>query len=82
MLLSPFVGQTLAPLTSSENAADLIVLTELVESGKVTPVVDRIYPLEDAAAAIRHMLDGKARGTLVVSVSPSGMQTPPPGSTP
>jgi hypothetical protein len=45
-------------------------------------LVDRTYPLEEAAAAIRHMLDGKARGKLVVSVSPSGMQTPHPGSTP
>jgi NADPH:quinone reductase-like Zn-dependent oxidoreductase len=81
MLLSPFVSQRLAPLASSENAADLIVLTELVESGQVTPVVDRTYPLEEAAAAIRHMLDGKARGKLVVSVSPGCMQTPPPGST-
>jgi len=81
MLLSPFVSQNLAPLASSENAADLIVLTGLVESGQVTPVVDRTYPLEEAAAAIRHMLDGRARGKLVVSVSPSGMQTPPSGST-
>jgi len=82
LLLSPFVSQKLAPLASSENAGDLIVLTGLVESGQVTPVVDRTYPLEEAAAAIRHMLDGKARGKLVVSVSPSGMQTPHPGSTP
>jgi len=82
MLLSPFVGQTLAPLASSENAADLILLTGLIESGQVAPVVDRTYPLDEAAAAIRRMLDGKARGKLVVSVSPSGMQTPPPRSTP
>jgi NADPH:quinone reductase-like Zn-dependent oxidoreductase len=82
MLLSPFVSQTLAPLASSENAADLIVLTGLIEAGQVTPVVDRTYPLAEAAAAIRHLLDGKARGKLVVSVSPSGMQTPSPGSTP
>jgi NADPH:quinone reductase-like Zn-dependent oxidoreductase len=82
MLLSPFVRQSLAPLTSSENAADLIVLTGLIESGQVTPVVDRTYPLGEAAAAIRHLLDGRARGKLVVSVSPSDMQTPPPGSTP
>jgi NADPH:quinone reductase-like Zn-dependent oxidoreductase len=81
-LLSPFVSQKLAPLASSENAADLIVLTGLIESGQVAPVVDRTYPLEEAAAAIRHMLDGKARGKLVVAVSPSGMQTPPLGSTP
>jgi NADPH:quinone reductase-like Zn-dependent oxidoreductase len=82
MLLSPFVGQKLAPLASTENAADLIVLTGLVESGRVTPVVDRTYPLEEAAAAIRHMLDGKARGKVVVSVFPSDTQTSPQGSTP
>jgi NADPH:quinone reductase-like Zn-dependent oxidoreductase len=82
MLLSPFVRQRLAPLASSENAADLRVLTRLVESGQVTPVVDRTFPLEEAAAAIRHVLDGKARGKVVVSVSPGSMQTPPPGSTP
>jgi len=82
MLLSPFVGQKLAPLASSENAADLIVLTGLIESGRVTPVVDRTYPLEEAAAAIRHMLDGKARGKVVISLSPSDTQTPSPGSTP
>jgi hypothetical protein len=44
--------------------------------------MDRTYPLDETAAAIRHLLDGKARGKLVVSVSPSGMQTPSPGSTP
>jgi NADPH:quinone reductase-like Zn-dependent oxidoreductase len=82
MLLSPFVSQNLAPLASSENAADLIVLTGLIESGQVTPVVDRTYPLEEAALAIRHMLDGRVRGKVVVDVSPSGMQTSPPGSTP
>jgi NADPH:quinone reductase-like Zn-dependent oxidoreductase len=82
LLLSPFVGQKLAPLASSENAADLIVLTGLIESGQVRSVVDRSYPLEEAAAAIRHLLDGKARGKVVVSVSPSGMQTSSTGSTP
>jgi NADPH:quinone reductase-like Zn-dependent oxidoreductase len=81
MLLSPFVSQELAPLINSENADDLIVVTELVESGKVTPVVDRTYPLEQAAAAIRRMQDGKARGKLVVSVSPATPQTQDPGST-
>jgi NADPH:quinone reductase-like Zn-dependent oxidoreductase len=81
MLLSPFVSQRLAPLANSENADDLIVLTELVESGKVTPVVDRTYPLGEAAAAIQRMQAGQARGKLVVSVSPGRMQTPATGST-
>jgi NADPH:quinone reductase-like Zn-dependent oxidoreductase len=80
-MLSPFIRQTLAPLANSENAADLVVLTELVESGKVAPVVDRTDPLEEAAAAIRRMQDGKARDTLVVTVFP-GTTTPGAGSTP
>jgi NADPH:quinone reductase-like Zn-dependent oxidoreductase len=82
MLLSPFVSQKLAPLASSENAADLTVLSGLIASGAVTPVVDRSYPLDEAAAAIRHLLDGRARGKVVVSVSPSSTQAPPLGSTP
>src|SRR5688500_3089792 len=82
MLLSPFVSQTLAPLASSENSADLIVLTGLIESGQVTPVHDRTYPLGRGSVAIRHKQYGKSRGKLVVSVSPSGMQTPPPGGPP
>jgi NADPH:quinone reductase-like Zn-dependent oxidoreductase len=70
MLLSPFVSQTLCALTNSENAADLAVLAELVESGKIAPVIDRTYPLHEAVAAIRHMLDGQARGKVVIAVFP------------
>jgi NADPH:quinone reductase-like Zn-dependent oxidoreductase len=76
MLLSPFVRQTLVPLATSENAEDLMVLTELVESGKVTPVIDRTYPLEKTAAAIERMQIGQARGKLVVSVLPCGTKIP------
>ncbi len=81
VLLSPFVRQTLVPLASSENADDLVVLTELIRSGRVTPVVDRTYPLDEAAAAIRHMQDGQARGKVVVSVHPGSIRTPDSGST-
>jgi NADPH:quinone reductase-like Zn-dependent oxidoreductase len=68
LLLSPFVSQRLRMLTNSENAQDLIVLTELIESGTVTPAVDRTYPLSETPAAIRYMLDGHARGKLVITV--------------
>jgi NADPH:quinone reductase-like Zn-dependent oxidoreductase len=68
LMLSPFVGQKLAALTCSENAQDLIVLTELIESGKVTPVIDRTYPLSETHAAIRYMAEGHARGKVVVTV--------------
>ena len=67
-LLSPFVGQKLIPLVNSENAADLHALTELIDSGAVTPAVDRTYALADTAAAVRYLTDGHARGKVVVSV--------------
>jgi NADPH:quinone reductase-like Zn-dependent oxidoreductase len=81
-LLSPFVGQQMGTFVASEKAADLMTLRDLIEAGKLAPAIDRTYPLGEVAAAIRHMLDGKARGKLVVSVSPGRMQTPTTGSTP
>ena len=67
-LLSPFVGQTLGTFISSENAADLLVLKELIETGRVAPAIDRSYPLAQVPAAIRHMLDGNAQGKVVIDV--------------
>ena len=55
-------------------------LRELIEAGTVTPAVDRTYPLGGVAAAIRHLLDGRARGKLVVSVAPTTTPTPDAGS--
>ena len=66
--LSRFVGRTLRTLTASENAADLVALTGLVEAGKVTPVIDRTYPLSQAPAAIQYLVDGHARGKVVVTI--------------
>ncbi|MDQ1660436.1 MAG: hypothetical protein QOJ68_416 [Blastococcus sp.] len=80
-LLSPFVSQTLGSFIATENAADLTALTELIEAGQVSPTIDRIYPLAETAAAIRHLLDGQARGKLVVSVSAADMPTPGSRST-
>lgn len=68
ILLSTLVSQTLGTFVSSENAADLTALRGLVEAGKVTPAIDRTYPLRVTAAAIRHVQDGHARGKVVVAV--------------
>jgi NADPH:quinone reductase-like Zn-dependent oxidoreductase len=68
LMLSPFVGQKLGTFICSENAKDLIVLTELIESGAVTPVIDRTYPLSETPAAIRYMEEGHARGKVVINV--------------
>jgi NADPH:quinone reductase-like Zn-dependent oxidoreductase len=68
LMLSPFTGQKLGTLICSENAADLLVLTKLIESGQVTPVIDRTYPLSDTVAAIRYLQGGHARGKVVISI--------------
>jgi NADPH:quinone reductase-like Zn-dependent oxidoreductase len=68
LLLSPFGKQNLRMFVASENAADLAVLTELIEAGTVTPVVDRSFPLDEAAAAVAFMSTGKARGKVAVTV--------------
>jgi NADPH:quinone reductase-like Zn-dependent oxidoreductase len=80
-LLSLVVRHQLGTFVAKENAGDLIALTELVEAGKVAPVIDRTYPLTDVAVAIRHLLDGQARGKVVVSVSPGEVPTPTSRST-
>jgi NADPH:quinone reductase-like Zn-dependent oxidoreductase len=68
LLLSLLVGQKLGTFVSSENAADLLVLRDLAEAGKITPAVDRTFPLHAAPAAVRHLIDGHARGKVVISV--------------
>jgi NADPH:quinone reductase-like Zn-dependent oxidoreductase len=67
-LLSLVVGQKLGTFISSENAADLIALAELIEAGRVKSAIDRTYPLSDVATAIRHLTDGHARGKIVITV--------------
>jgi NADPH:quinone reductase-like Zn-dependent oxidoreductase len=81
-MLSPFIRQKLGTFVSSENAADLSALRDLIEAGKLTPAIDRTYPLAEAPAAIRQMLDGQARGKLVISVSSRTAHSPDPESTP
>jgi NADPH:quinone reductase-like Zn-dependent oxidoreductase len=68
LLLSPFVGQKLGTFVSRENHEDMIVLKEFIESGKVTPVIDRTYPLSEAPEAIRYLQQGHARGKVVITV--------------
>src|SRR5215210_773228 len=68
LMLSRFVGQKLNTFVSSENHEDMIVLKELIESGKVTPVIDRTYPLAEVPEAMRYLEEGHARGKVVITV--------------
>jgi NADPH:quinone reductase-like Zn-dependent oxidoreductase len=68
LMLSPFVGQKLGTFISKENHEDMIVLKELIESGKVAPVIDRTYPLSQVPEAIRYLQEGHAQGKVVITV--------------
>jgi NADPH:quinone reductase-like Zn-dependent oxidoreductase len=67
-LLSLVVRQKLGTFVASENAADLRAMGDLIEAGRVRPLIDTIYELRDAAAAVRHQVDGHPRGKVVVTV--------------
>ena len=67
-ILSLFVGQKLRGLTARQNRADLETLTALVDDGKLTPVIDRTFPLEAAPDALRYLAEGHPRGKIVVVV--------------
>ena len=68
LMLSRFVGQKLGTFVSSENHEDMIVLKDLIESGKIAPVIDRTYPLSETPEAIRYLEQGHARGKVLITV--------------
>jgi NADPH:quinone reductase-like Zn-dependent oxidoreductase len=67
-VLNRFVSHTLRPFLVSPKLEDLVVLKELIEAGKVTPVIDRAYPLGETPEAIGHVGGGHARGKVVITV--------------
>jgi NADPH:quinone reductase-like Zn-dependent oxidoreductase len=67
-LLSPAVSQQMTFFLAHQNKADLAVLRELLEDGKVRPVLDRTYPLSDVAGAIAYLEQGHARGKVAITV--------------
>jgi NADPH:quinone reductase-like Zn-dependent oxidoreductase len=67
-LLFPLMSQKLSTFIASENSADLAILRDLLESGKIKPAIDRTYPLSQTPAAIRHVQEGRARGKVVITI--------------
>jgi len=67
-LLSPFVSQKLVMILAQLNKEDLTILHDLMQAGKVTPVIDRRYSLSEVPAAIRYLEEGHARGKVVISL--------------
>ena len=72
-VLFQFGDQKLGNFLMGTNHEDLVTLKELIEAGKVTPVMDRTFPLSETAQALRHVGDGHARGKVAITIPlPSG----------
>jgi NADPH:quinone reductase-like Zn-dependent oxidoreductase len=67
-LLAPFMRQQASPLMTKTNRADLLVLKDLAELGKLTPAIDRTYPLEQTPEALGYAGTGHARGKVVIAM--------------
>jgi len=68
MVISPFVRQ-LHPFRGAKDPGDrLVVMKELIEAGKVTPVIDRSFPLAEVSDAMRYLESGQATGKVIITV--------------
>ena len=71
LLLGPWfsmTGKKLGFMMARMNKKDLVFLKELLEAGKVVPVIDRRYPLSEVADALRYLEEGHARGKVIITV--------------
>jgi NADPH:quinone reductase-like Zn-dependent oxidoreductase len=74
MFLGPWIAmtgsKTMRNLSAKSSQEDLIFVKELLEAGKVVPVIDRRYPLSETAEALRYYGEGHARGKVIIAVDP------------
>jgi NADPH:quinone reductase-like Zn-dependent oxidoreductase len=67
-IASPVVSQRLFSFIAKQNTTDLAALRDLLQNGAITPVIDRTYPLAEAAEAISYLEQGHATGKVVITV--------------
>lgn len=68
MAQSPFVSQKIQLVSARVTAADLVVMGHFLESGKIKPVIEKTYSLDDVSHALRHVEQGHARGKVVITI--------------
>ena len=68
LVLSLFVNQEFVPILAQLNPEDLKILADFMQAGKITPVIDRKYPMSETAEAIRYLEKGHAKGKVVITV--------------
>ena len=67
-LLSRLMQQQGSPFVANPNSKDMVFLKELIEAGEVTPVIDGVYPLDEATQAFRYLDEGHAKGKVIITV--------------
>ena len=68
MVLSPFISQKMGMMMADTSQKDLTILADLMQSGKVKPVIDRTYKLSEVPAAIAYVEEGHARGKVIITI--------------
>jgi NADPH:quinone reductase-like Zn-dependent oxidoreductase len=68
MLMSPFISQKMGMMLAEIRQDDLTKMSELMQAGKVTPVIDRTYPLSQIREAMKYLEAGHARGKVILTV--------------
>src|ERR1700719_1241398 len=68
LVMSPFMSQQMGMMMADANHNDLSLLADMMQSGKVKPVIDRTYKLSEVPAAIAYLEEGHARGKVVITV--------------
>jgi len=68
LILSPFINQKMGMMMAEPSQKDLTVLGDMMQSGKLKPVIERIYKLSEVPAAIAYLEQGHARGKVVITV--------------
>jgi NADPH:quinone reductase-like Zn-dependent oxidoreductase len=69
VVVNALVRERLRRVPHEQERENLLTLTGLIEAGKLTPVLDRTYPLADTAEGLRHLEQGHARGKVVITVA-------------
>jgi NADPH:quinone reductase-like Zn-dependent oxidoreductase len=68
LLISKTTNRKILSFIANINGKDLVYLNELVEAGKLKPVIDRKYPLSESAEAIHYLEEGHAKGKVIIMI--------------
>ena len=68
MIYSPFVEQDMGMMIARIVGDDLAILAEMMDRGELTAAIDRRYPLEEVADAVRYSEEGRARGKIIIAI--------------